>query len=266
MVFFNAERKKMMEQISFLEGYTNVDSLIHRLDPRVKILAFFSLVFLVVLTPIEVGISKFIGYFFLLFFLILFAQVPIKYVLQRSLVIFPFVVVITIFLPFASYNNVSNTIQVWGLNVSQQGLLLCESIIVKAWLSVITMIVLTNTTKFTDLLKGLEKLRFAPIMVLIISFMYRYIFVFLEEIKSVQRAMQSRNFGGTKVWQWKMLSAMLANIFLRTYEQSERVYTAMLARGFDGQVRTLKQMKITKIDCCFFLLFFLIIFIIRFGW
>lgn len=256
-----------MEQ-AFFEGYANINSVIHRLDPRVKIVALFFFVFMVVLTPIQGQIARFTAYFILLFALMLFSQVPLKFIFQRSLVILPFVVFITIFLPFMPNKGDSSTsyIHLAGLTLNREGLLFFQGITLKAWLSTLSMILLTNTTKFTDLLKGLEKLKVARIMVLIISFMYRYTFVFLDEIKSVQRAMQARNFGGRKVWQWRMLSSLLANVFLRTYEQSERVYIAMLSRGFDGEIRTLDEMKVNKLDLGFLTVFAVMMIIIRVGW
>jgi len=256
-----------MEQV-FFDSYANINSVIHRLDPRVKILALFFFTFMVVLTPIEGHIVRFAGYFALLFLLMLSSRVPLKFIFQRSLVILPFVVFITIFLPFMPNQGTGTTsyLHFAGLTINREGLLFFQGITLKAWLSTLSMILLTNTTKFTDLLKGLEKLKVARIMVLIISFMYRYIFVFLEEVKSVQRAMQARNFGGRKVWQWKMLSSLLANVFLRTYEQSERVYIAMLSRGFDGEIRTLDEMKVNKLDLGFLTMFAVAMIIIRVGW
>lgn len=256
-----------MEQV-FLEGYTNRDSVMHRLDPRVKIIAFFSFIFMVVLTPLEGDVYRFVAYFALLFGMMLFSNVPLGFIFQRSLVILPFVVFITIFLPFTPSKGLAETsyIYLWGLKLNREGILFFQEITFKAWLSALSMILLTNTTKFTDLLKGLEKLKVSRIMIIIISFMYRYIFVFIEEVKSVQRAMQSRNFGGNKLWQWKILSALLANIFLRTYEQSERVYVAMLARGFDGQIRTMDEMQVCKSDMAFLGLVAVMLIIIRVGW
>lgn len=257
-----------MQQLTFLDAYANLNSVVHRLDPRMKIVAFFALIFAIVLTPIESGISKFGAYFILVLTLTFFAQVPIKYVFQRSLVVLPFVVLITVFLPFMPNRGTENTVywHLYGLSINRYGLLLFSSITIKAWLSTLSMIILTSTTKFTDLLKGLEKLKLGRIMVLIISFMYRYIFVFLEEIKNVQRAMQSRNFGGSRRWQWKVLSSLVASTFLRSYEQSERIYVAMLSRGFDGEIRTLDQMQISRIDCLFLPVVLLSILIITFGW
>jgi len=256
-----------MEQ-AFLEGYANRDSMVHRLDPRVKIITFFSFIFMVVLTPMQGDFYRFLAYFTLLFGLMLFSRVPLNFIFQRSLVILPFVVFITIFLPFSPSKGLSETsyIYLWGLKLNREGLLFFQEITFKAWLSTLSMILLTNTTKFTDLLKGMEKLKVARIMIIIISFMYRYIFVFIEEVKSVQRAMQSRNFGGNKLWQWRMLSALLASIFLRTYEQSERVYVAMLARGFDGEIRTMDEMQIARLDIAFLGLFAVMMIIIRVGW
>ena len=88
---------------------------------------------------------------------------------------------------------------------------------------------------------------------MIISFMYRYIFVFLEQVQNTRKTMLSRNFGGSKIWQWKILSSLIASIFIRTYEQSERIYVAMLSRGFAGDMPIWQEMSFGQRDYGFLL-------------
>jgi cobalt/nickel transport system permease protein len=76
------------------------------------------------------------------------------------------------------------------------------------------------------------------VMVMLLSFMYRYIFVLTDEAMRLKRARDSRNFGGSNWWQIKTVGRMISTLFLRSYERGERVYVAMLARGYDGHSRT----------------------------
>jgi len=122
------------------------------------------------------------------------------------------------------------------------------NVVIKAWLSILSLIVLSSTTKFSELLKGLEQLRMPKVMVMILSFMYRYIFVLVDEVIRMKQARDSRNFGGKRTWQLKTIGNMVGTLFLRSYERGERVYGAMVARGFEGQTRTLTNLRFQAVD------------------
>ena len=80
-------------------------------------------------------------------------------------------------------------------------------------------------------------------LVSIVAFMYRYVFVLVDEAQRLLRARAARSAGvgagtgGTIAWRARVSGGMAGSLFLRTYERSERIYLAMLARGFDGEVR-----------------------------
>ena len=50
------------------------------------------------------------------------------------------------------------------------------------------------------------------------------------------------------MWRAKVLGGMIGSLFLRSYERSERIYAAMLSRGFDGSVRTMRAERLRAID------------------
>jgi cobalt/nickel transport system permease protein len=101
---------------------------------------------------------------------------------------------------------------------------------------------LTSTTKFTSLLKGLERLKVPKIFIMIISFMYRYLFLIVDELQRMERAKKSRTFGKAgRLRIIKTLSNIAGVLFVRSYERAERVYLAMCSRGFDGEIRTLEE-------------------------
>lgn len=87
---------------------------------------------------------------------------------------------------------------------------------------------------------------------MLLSFMYRYLFVVIDEVTSMKQARDSRNFGGgKKLWQIRTVGNMIGTLFLRSYERGERTYSAMVARGFDGQIRTLNPLKFKLSDAYF---------------
>lgn len=237
---------------SFLDQYSDGDSFIHRLDPRTKFITTLVFILAVVSTPLERW-QPFALYLFLIAALLLLSKVPILYVLRRSLVIMPFVLMIAIFIPFFKEGEVAGSYNIWfwQVSVTYSGLQVLVNIVIKAWLSVLSLILLTSTTKITNLLKGLEQLRMPRVMVMILSFMYRYIFVLVDEVMRMRQARDSRNFGGKRLWQIRAIGNMIGTLFIRSYERGERVYAAMVARGFDGQSRTLDHLNFRQADVCF---------------
>ncbi len=237
---------------SFIDQYSDRDSFIHRLDPRTKFITTLVFILVVISTP-PTKWQTFALYLFLIATLLLLSKLPITYVLKRSLVIMPFVLIIAIFIPFFKEGEVAGSynIWLWQVSVTYSGLQVLWNVLIKAWLSILSLILLTSTTKLANLLKGLEQLRMPRVMVMLLSFMYRYIFVLVDEVMRMKQARDSRNFGGSRLWQIRTIGNMTGTLFIRSYERGEQVYAAMLARGFDGQSRTLDCLNFRQADAYF---------------
>lgn len=137
------------------------------------------------------------------------------------------------------------------LTVSGEGLRIFSTIALKSWLSVQAALLLTFTTPFHDLLDALRELRLPRIMVAIIGFMYRYLAVLGDEAQRLMRARAARSAvatgggaGGSLAWRARVTGNMVGSLFLRSYERSERIYAAMLARGFEGTFRHMEARAI----------------------
>ena len=104
-------------------------------------------------------------------------------------------------------------------------------------------VVLTTTTPPLKLLEALRALRIPAVLVAIVMLMYRYLFVLVEEAQSMMRARAARSAaigpksGGSIVWRAKSAGGMAGSLFIRTLDRSERIYMAMVARGYDGTLR-----------------------------
>ena len=245
---------------AFLDKYSDRNSFIHRLDPRTKLTTVLFFILAVTLTLPAMWLA-FAVYFFIIAILVLLSRVPVLYVLKRSLVIMPFVLLVAIFIPFFKEGEVAGScnIWLWQVSVTHSGLQVLWNILAKAWLSILSLILLTSTTKIAELLKGLEQLHMPRVMVMILSFMYRYIFVLVDEVMRMRQARDSRNFGRSRLWQLRTIGNMVGTLFIRSYERGERVYAAMLARGFDGQCRTLKRLNFRMADTYFGISFSIIV-------
>jgi cobalt/nickel transport system permease protein len=237
---------------SFLDKYSDRDSLIHRLDPRSKLLATLVFIAAVVLTPAGSWLAYSL-YFLVIATLILLSGVPLLYILRRSLVIIPFVLLVAIFIPFFRQGEAAFTFNIWAWHISltRDGLQLLGSILAKSWLSILSLVVLTSTTGFASLLRGMEQLHMPRVMVMLLSFMYRYIFLLTDEVMRMKQARDSRSFSGKKLRQIITIGNMIGTLFIRSYERGERVYAAMVSRGFDGHSRTLDRLHFNRLDVCF---------------
>jgi cobalt/nickel transport system permease protein len=131
------------------------------------------------------------------------------------------------------------------LTVSGQGIREFSTIALKSWVSVQAALLLAFTTPFHDLADALRQLRLPRIMVAIVSFMYRYLAVLGDEAGRMNRARAARSAsldgrpGGSLRWRASVTGRMVGSLFLRAYERGERVYAAMQARGFEGEIRHL---------------------------
>ena len=233
---------------SFLDKYSGLDSPIHRLDARTKILSLFCLIVICVSTPGQAYLA-FLGYLTVLAIGIGFSRVPLGYILRRILIIVPFVAMVAISTPFIKPNDgISYSLGIWNLRVSEAGLLVLWTVLIKSFVAVLSVILLSSTTPFPKLLRGFEQLRVPKILIMLASFAYRYVFVLVDEMERMKRARDCRCYGGKWLWHSKVIGQMIGTLFLRSYQRGERVYVAMVSRGFDGKSMSLGQSRLGSVD------------------
>ncbi len=242
---------------SFLDRYSYLGSIIHNLDARTKILTFLTLIIVTVLTPAQCW-PVFVFHLALIGVTLRLSWIPVRYVLTRSLIVLPFIVMVSLFVPFLPANQPAGgyNLGLGSLSLGRSNLLVFWNVLIKGFIGVLTVILLSSTTPFPRLLEALKKFKVPHLLTLILGFIYRYFFVFLDEILAVKRAVDSRGYRGRSLWQVKTLGRMLGQLFLRTYERGERVYLGMVARGFQGLPRTLTPSTMRKADYFFLLAFF----------
>lgn len=249
---------------SYLDEHSGKNSFIHRLEPRIKIISFFLYILFIILSPPNSFIS-FLLYGLVIGILIILSKVPFIFIFKRSLSVFPFLLAVAIFIPFIRQGRIAAGFSFFGFrfSVSYEGLMVFCNILIKSYLSILGMVLLIATTSFSGLLKAFEKLKFPSLFIMIISFMYRYIFVLEDELMKMRMAKESRSIGGSRWFHLKALANMVGILFIRAYERAERVYLAMCSRGFDGEVKTIYDFKIERKDSCFLLSMIIVLSLIR---
>jgi len=227
----------------FLDELSTIDSPVRRLHVQTKILGALALILAVVTIPVGHYI-EFLMFSILLGTVMGASRLPPSILARKMLAVLPFITLMAVFLPFLHRGP-----ELWKLAplgdvaISREGLHLFSNVVLKASLAVLTMLILTSSTPFTQLLRGLETLRVPRITLVTLSFLYRYLFLLVDE---AERLLMARNSRKIHLGKWagaRSLSYVVAVLFIRTYERGERIYESMCARGFDGSIAVLESSR-----------------------
>ena len=113
------------------------------------------------------------------------------------------------------------------------------AIVAKNSLAFLAMMVLVHVTPFRALLAAMGRLGLPPLIVSTLQFMERQVHILVDELGRMVQARRSRSFRRSGRLDFGLLTGLIGMLFLRSFERGERVHAAMLARGWDGTVRTL---------------------------
>lgn len=198
------------------------------------------------------------------------SQLEMGFVQRRAAVVFPFALAaVTVAFSTPGRSLLAVPVLGWDLTLTDAGLIRFVSIVFKSWLSVQMAVVLTASTPFPDLLRAMRSLRLPQILVATVGFAYRYIFVIGDEALRLMRARTARSGvrdgrgGGSVFWRARVTGGMAASLFLRSIERSERIYDAMVARGYDGEARSLRPPVLRPWDVLVALPFVLVLAVIQ---
>jgi cobalt/nickel transport system permease protein len=218
--------------VSPVDGlYRPGDSPVHRLRPQVKIVALVAFTCAIAATPRE-AMWAFGVYAVLLAGLFALARVPLNWVLSRSLVESPFLVLALAF-PFMVEGP---AVQLGFLTVSETGLWAGWNLLAKATLGVWAALLLSATTPVAGVLAGLSRLRCPEILLQITAFAIRYAHLTVAELTQMRLARLARCDDPRLLWQAGALARSLGVVFIRSFERGERVWQAMAARGYTGRL------------------------------
>lgn len=232
--------------VHFLDPYQPRPSPIHAADARLKLALTLAFILTVSLTPAGAW-----PIYLLLLALMLSAEIlsslGMAYVFKRSLLALPFLLA-ALPLPFTVEGRAlfSLTLGPWTVSASAEGLTRLVSVAFKSWLSVQAAVLLAASTPFPDLLAAMRALGMPRLLVAMFGLTWRYLFVLVDEALRLLRARAARSgasndarAGGNVIWRARVAGGMAGSLFLRAFERSERIYVAMLSRGYDGEVRLL---------------------------
>jgi len=220
---------------NFIDRYANLDSPLHLMEARTKLVGFTALIVAILLTPPGNGFT-FFAFFFLIAVFMGISQIPLQFILGRALLLLPFVLLAGLAAPRPN-----------GFELHSFSIVLLRSV-----LSLLILILLTNTTRFPEMLRGLRSLGFPRILALNLGFLYRYLFVLTDEAMRMRQARDCRRVrrAGFRE-ETKLLGAMLGTLLARSFERAESMYQAMLSRGFSGDFHVSAPRRFSWLDAAF---------------
>ncbi len=227
-----------------IDRFADMKSPVHEWDPRMKIPALLIMAFTIgLLRDIRVAAMA-LGFSVVLAAV---SRISISFILHRLKWQFVFLAPFAIIMPFTVPGR-----YIWTysfLSISYEGLSLASLISIKAIAIVILLFPMFGTAPFHTSMKALQRLRFPARFVQIILFTYRYIFVFFEEIRRMRNAARTRGFEARTRWHsFRTFGNFIGILLVRSFERTERLYGAMISRGYKGNVMTLSTFRMTFWD------------------
>ncbi len=197
-----------------LDSYSWVKSPVQRLPSGFKLATAVAGASLSALLPLKCW-YWFAGWPLILILAMAFSHIPAKVWITRLLFLEPFALGIAFLSLFQPGGGV-----IFG------GLLL------RSTLSLMTMLVLSHTTPFVEILRLLQRLHLPGLLISTLVLMYRYTHVLVEELSRMHRARTCRTFQKSPIYLWQSAALMAGQLFVRATERAERIYAAMCSRGW----------------------------------
>lgn len=213
-----------------MERTARMQSPLHRTDARAKLLV--TVVFLVTMLSVPpYRLSELLLFFVFPIFTCAMGGLRYGPIFRRSLVVLPFVAFIGVFNLFYDREPVFRV----GALVITAGWISFLSIILRGLLSVQALLVLIGSTGYHRLCRSLQQLGVPAVFTTQLLFVYRYLFILIEEAAAMQQARDARSFG-RKSYPLKVWGTLVGQLLIRTFDRAERISRAMLARGFTGRI------------------------------
>ena len=227
----------------FFDKYKDVKSVWSEVKPLIRLLICISFIVSLSLIPLFNWFNIWF-YFFIMLFIFFLSKLPELFFLKRTIIISIPAFIIALSASFVKENQFT-----WLM-----------FIFAKAYLSIGVMVILISTTSFPFLITSLEKIKMPRLIISLLGFVYRYSFLFIDELESLERTYKSRTVSKSFKLKKIAISNIAATLFRISLERSEKVHQAMLSRGFTGSFKSISVEKISAAQVIV-LIVFLILFI-----
>ena len=221
--------------IGYMDTLSGGDTALHRLDARTKL--FVTALFIVsVVSCGKYEISRLMPFFLYPVFLISAGELPAAYLLRKVLAVAPFAVAVGLFNPILD----RGTLFYVGPMAVSGGAASFLSILIRFSLTVSGALCLVALTGVNAICEALERLGVPGVFAAQLLFMNRYLTVLAGEAERMTRARALRSFSA-KEMPAAIFVRLAGQLLLRAFARAERIYGAMLCRGFDGRLRLVRR-------------------------
>ena len=235
-----------LKESIFADQYASQKGFLQSLDPRVKVITVLLFIIQVLLAK---NILVLLCLYAICLFLTYLSRISLGFFLKRTWIFIPlfslFIAIPALF-SFFSPGQTVITFRILGFvfNITSQGIAAASLFVTRVITSVSFAVLLSITTRHFELLKVLRIVLIPQIFVMTFGMCYRYVYLFVETLENVYRAINSRVGSvahykkGQKIVAWN-----IAFLWARSYQLNEDVYKAMLSRGYRGEPIILDDFK-----------------------
>jgi len=218
-----------------IDRYHGVESIINQWDPRVKIAALgIFIISVALLKTIPMAVVAIV----MAAVLIRLTALPFHFVSHGLSFVLVFLVPFFLVMPL-SYPG-APAFTVLGLGFAWEGLRLATLIFIKALSIVLVTFAIFGSSRFDVSMLALQHLKCPKVVVQMLLFTYRYTFVFLDEMRRMHTSMRARGFvPRTNMRTMNIFGHFVGTLLIRSFERTERVYKAMLSKGYQGELHML---------------------------
>lgn len=230
-----------------IDKHSDVQSPVHDQDPLVKLLSFVAFVALVVLLP-RGAFVPLLAALVTVLCMTLASRVPLDFLLRRTLVIVPFVLLVGAVNLLGRGLDLAPAWAVLGDGIvrteaaaapkdggSAAALVSFATMAAKSFISVFAFGLLLSTTGSAKLLAAARRAGAPAVLTVATGFMLRYVFVLAAELSRLRRSWEARRVGRLHwLTEFRYLGSLIGVLLIKSYDRAERVYLAMCSRGFDG--------------------------------
>lgn len=240
------------ESLVYVEDLSEKKGLMQAINPLAKLVA---IVGMIIASLFITNLAVLLAICIIPLVFAVSSRVPLKQFFLRTAMITLFAAVLSILTLFMTPGSAVWATSIGGLNLSitMEGIIRAGVFTVRVWFCVASLIMLVLSTGFDKTIKLLATIKVPSVVIQLFSLTYRYFFVSVEEAQSVLIAKEARTYvhkRNLNMQSLKDLGSIIASLFIRTYERSERVYLAMKARGFqieDNSKHAMPKLRIRDV-------------------
>jgi len=240
-----------LKEATFADDIASRQGLLQSIDPRVKTITFFLFIIQIVVTK---NLFILVCLYALCLVLTLCSRINLGFFLKRTWIFIP---LFSLFIAIPALFNVVTpgdslmTFRIGGstISITRQGVLGASFFVARVTTSVSFAVLLSLTTRHSELLRVLRVFKIPQIFVMVIGMCHRYIYLFAELVENTYLAIKSRVGRNVRHKRGRHIVAWnIASLWNRSYQLNEAVYQAMLSRGYRGEPVVWDDFKITVKD------------------